>query len=48
MINIQLNEHSAEDCKAIMALREIGFSDEEIQAKYDEQLKADKEVEDED
>ena len=35
MITIELNEHSAEDVKAIMELRKLGFSDEEIQDIYD-------------
>ena len=35
MITINLNETSAEDVKAIMELRKMGFSDEYIQELYD-------------
>ena len=39
MITIQLNEHSAEDSKAIKELRELGFTDDEIQKLYDNEQK---------
>ncbi len=44
MITINLNETSAEDVKAIMELRKMGFSDEQIQKMYDmsEKAKAEK------
>jgi hypothetical protein len=35
MINIVLNENTAEDVKCIQELREMGFSDEMIQRIYD-------------
>lgn len=35
MIEIQLNENTAEDVKAIQELRAMGFSDEQIQKWYD-------------
>jgi SOS response regulatory protein OraA/RecX len=35
MIEIQLNEKSAENVKAIQELRAMGFSDEQIQKWYD-------------
>lgn len=43
MIKIQLDEHIVEDYKAIKAMKELGFSDKEIQRKYDEQKRIDKE-----
>lgn len=42
MITMKLDEHSAEDFKAIQTLRECGFSDEEIQMMYDRQKEIDK------
>ena len=43
MIDIQLDEHTTEDVKAISVLRSLGFPEEEIQRMYDDQKKRDKE-----
>ena len=40
-IRIQLDEHTVEDYEAIKILKELGFTDEEIQAKYDKQKESD-------
>ena len=40
-IKIQLDEHTVEDYKAIKIMKEIGFTDEEIQTKYDKQKESD-------
>ena len=40
-IKIQLDEHTVEDYEAIKILKELGFTDEEIQAKYDKQKESD-------
>ena len=37
MVTIKLNETSAEDAKAIMELKKLGISDEQIQEWYDKQ-----------
>lgn len=42
MITIQLNEHSAEDYRAIQQLRKLGYDEEEIQQLYDEQQEKDR------
>ena len=42
MITIQLNEHSAEDYRAIQQLRKLGYDEEEIQRLYDEQQEKDR------
>lgn len=42
MITMQLNEHSAEDYRAIQQLRKLGYDEEEIQRLYDEQQEKDK------
>lgn len=39
MVTVELNERTAEDVKAIQAMRELGFSDKEIQEKYDKEIK---------
>lgn len=39
MIEIQFNDHMAEDVKCIQELREMGFSDEYIQRLYDISIK---------
>lgn len=41
MIEIKLNEYSAEDVKAIQELKAMGFSDEQIQKWYDNSHNAD-------
>ena len=40
-INIQLDEHTLEDYKAIKILKDLGFTDEEIQSIYDKQKEID-------
>ena len=40
-IKIQLDEHTVEDYNAIKILKEIGFTDEEIQTIYDKQKEKD-------
>ena len=40
-IKIQLDEHTVEDYEAIKILKELGFTDEEIQSKYDKQKEID-------
>ena len=40
-IKIQLDEHTVEDYEAIKILKELGFTDEEIQEKYDKQKERD-------
>lgn len=40
-IKIQLDEHTVEDYKAIKLLKDLGFTDEEIQSKYDKQKEID-------
>ena len=40
-IKIQLDEHTVEDYKAIKILKDLGFTDEEIQSKYDKQKEID-------
>lgn len=43
MININLRDtHLTENLQAIMELRSIGFTDDEIQKLYDKQFEADK------
>jgi Holliday junction resolvasome RuvABC DNA-binding subunit len=44
MITIQLNEHSAEDDRAIRHLRKLGYDEEEIQRLYDEQQEKDRQA----
>ena len=44
-IKIQLDEHTIEDYKSIKMLKELGFTDEEIQALYDKQKEIDGERE---
>ena len=44
-IKIQLDEHTVEDYKTIKILKELGFTDEEIQTKYDKQKEIDGERE---
>lgn len=49
MITVSLDDkYIKENLKAIELMRSIGFSDEEIQKKYDEQVVRDKEVEQDD
>ena len=43
-IKIQLDEHTVEDYKAIKILKDLGFTDEEIQSKYDKQKEIDGEM----
>ena len=46
MVNINLrDEHLQENLQAIMELRSIGFTDDEIQKMYDKQLEQDKQNE---
>ena len=40
-IKIQLDEHTVEDYEAIKILKELGFTDVEIQEKYDKQKESD-------
>ena len=40
-IKIQLDEHTVEDYKSIKILKELGFTDEDIQSKYDKQKEID-------
>lgn len=40
-IKIQLDEHTVEDYNSIKILKELGFTDEEIQLKYDKQKEND-------
>ena len=40
-IKIQLDVHTVEDYKAIKILKDLGFTDEEIQSKYDKQKEND-------
>lgn len=40
-IHINLDDHTEEDVKAIQMMRELGFSEEEIQDAYDRQKKID-------
>ena len=40
-IKIQLDEHTVEDYKAIKIMKELDFTDEEIQTKYDKQKEID-------
>lgn len=40
-IKIQLDEHTVEDYNAIKLLKYLGFTDEEIQSKYDKQKEND-------
>ena len=42
-IKIQLDDHTVEYYEAIKILKELGFTDEEIQAKYDKQKERDRE-----
>ena len=42
MITIQLDEHSAENVKAIQILKNLGMSDDEIQKYVDRQTEIDK------
>ena len=42
MVTMQLNEHSAEDYRAIQQLRKLGYDEEEIQKLYDEQQEKDR------
>ena len=44
MITMQLNEHSAEDDRAIRLLRKLGYDEEEIQRLYDEQQEKDRQA----
>lgn len=44
MITIQLNEHSAEDERAIQQLLKLGYDEEEIQRLYDEQQEKDRQA----
>lgn len=44
MITMQLNEHSAEDARAIWLLRKLGYDEEEIQRLYDEQQEKDRQA----
>ena len=44
MITMQLNEHSAEDDRAIQLLRKLGYDEEEIQRLYDEQQEKDRQA----
>ena len=44
MITIQLNEHSAEDDRAIRQLRKLGYDEEKIQRLYDEQQEKDRQA----
>ena len=44
MITIQLNEHSAEDYRAIQQLRKLDYDEEEIQRLYNEQQEKDRQV----
>lgn len=41
MISIDLNSHSAEDIKGIEIMRQLGFTEEEIQEKYNHQQELD-------
>lgn len=45
MIDMQLNKHSAEDCKEIMKLSKIGVPDDIIQIAYNNTQKAREEAE---
>ena len=40
-IKIQLDEHTVEDYKSIKMMKELGFTDEEIQVLYDKQKESD-------
>ena len=44
MITISLDEHSAENMKAIQALRKMGIGDKEIQKLVDRQAEIDKHI----
>lgn len=42
MLNVNLDEHTVEDLAAIDIMRKLGFSEDEIQRKYNEQKNKDK------
>lgn len=39
MVTIKLGEHTKEDIEMIMDMRKKGFSEREIQKKYDEEVR---------